>query len=132
MDENYRVKLKKNFRSICLLHLAFHINIGLYSVNIQNLLLYLPGTTPFGIGLAASIGLFVGTISIILFGYYSDMLSERFSRKKIFFFTNLCWVIGFSSRALAPNYYFFLIGVGIAAFGGGAFLPIGYSIIGDS
>jgi hypothetical protein len=45
------------------------------------LLLYLPGTTPFGIGLAASIGLFVGTISIILFGYYSDILSERFSRK---------------------------------------------------
>lgn len=132
MDENYKVKVKKNFRSICLLHLTFHINIGLYSVNIQSFLLDLPGMTPFGIGLAASIGLIVGTISIILFGYYTDKLSERISRKKIFFFTNLCWIIGFSSRALAPNYNFFLIGVGIASIGGGAFLPIGYSIIGDS
>ena len=132
MDENYKVKVKKNFRAICLLHLTFYINGGLYSVNIQNFLLDLPGTTPFGIGLAASIGLIVGTISIIFFGYYTDKISERFSRKKIFFFTNLCWIIGFGLRPLAPNYYFFLIGVGIAAFGGGAFLPIGYSIIGDS
>ena len=124
MDENYNVKVKKNFRSICLLHLTFHINIGLYSVNIQNFLLDLPGTTPFGIGLAASIGLTIGTISILFFGYYSDRLSERFSRKKIFFFTNLCWVIGFSLRALAPHYYFFLIGVGIASFGGGAFCQL--------
>jgi len=132
MEENYEVKVKKNFRSICLLHLTFYISVGLYGVNIENLLLDLPGTTPFGIGLAAAIGLTVGTISIIMFGYYTDKFSERFSRKKIFLFTNLCWIIGFGSRSFAPNYNFFLIGVVIAAFGGGAFLPIGYSIIGDS
>jgi len=59
MDENYKVKVNKNFRSICLLYLTFSICGGLYSVNIQNFLLDLPGTTPFGIGLAVAISLIV-------------------------------------------------------------------------
>ncbi len=133
MDNNYKVKVKKNFHSICILYLTFNICGNLYGVNIENFLFDLPGSTLFNLGLAVAISLIVSTISILMFGYYTDKISERFfSRKKIFIFTNLCWILGFGLRPLAPNYYFFLIGVVFAAFGGGAFLPIGYAIIGDS
>ncbi|MFX1337308.1 MAG: MFS transporter [Promethearchaeota archaeon] len=132
MDDSYKVKVKKNFHSICILYLTFNICGNLYGVNIKNFLLDLSGATPFRLGLAVAISLIVSMISILTFGYYTDKIAERFSRKKIFFFTNLSWIMGFGLRPFAPNYYFFLIGVVFAAFGGGAFLPIGYSIIGDS
>ncbi len=133
MDENYEVKVKKNLRSICLLHLAFYVNIGFYAVNLGNFLVDLPGTTRFGLGVNSAVGMTVGMISVLVFGYYADKLSKKFSRKKIFFLASFCWIVGYGIRALSPHYYFFLFSTIISAFGAGAgFLPFGYAIIADT
>lgn len=50
-------------------------------VNIDNLLLYLPKTTEFGIGFLIAATLIVGIISILFFGYFTDKIAEKYSRK---------------------------------------------------
>jgi len=105
--------------------------IGIMPVNIGNLLLYLPGTSKFGLGVVMASFLTVGTISILMFGYLGDKISRKYSRKKIFVLTNLLWVAAYGLVSLSLNYYFYLFFFMLAAFGAGSFLPIGFSIIGD-
>ncbi len=59
MDENYEVKVKKNLRSICLLHLVFFVNVGFYAVNLGNLLVDLPETTRLSLGIISAVGMTV-------------------------------------------------------------------------
>lgn len=105
--------------------------LGIIPVNIENLLLYLPGTTQFGIGIAITSNLVFSTISIIIFGYYSEKILERFSIKSLFIITNLIWVISFGLIALSGDYNVYLIFTIIAAIGHGAFGPIAFSMISD-
>lgn len=100
-------------------------------VNIDNLLLYLPKTTEFGIGFLIAATLIVGIICILFFGYFTDKIAEKYSRKKIFILTNLVWIIGYGLASLSHDYYYYLIFLIISAIGSGAFLPIGFSMIGD-
>ena len=131
MDIDYEVKKKKTFRSLHNLYFMLYFCIGILPVNIDNLLEYLPGTTESGIGIVVACNLIMGTISIVLFGYYGDKLSEKYSRKKIFLITNLIWIIAYGLCALAINYLFYLVFYILAAIGIGAFLPIGFSMISD-
>jgi len=105
--------------------------IGIMPVNIDNLLLYLPYTTNFGVGFLIASTLIVGIISILFFGYYEDKIAEKYSRTKIFTLTNLLWILSYGLASISPNYYFYLIFLTISAIGSGAFLPIGFSMIGD-
>ncbi|MFW9783296.1 MAG: MFS transporter, partial [Candidatus Heimdallarchaeota archaeon] len=114
-----------------LLQFMMYLCTGILPVNIGNLLTYLPKTTKFGIGVATAGTLIMGIISILTFGYYCDKISEKFSRKKIFIYTNFIWILAFGLSSLAPNYFFYLGFVITSAIGTGAFLPIGYSMIGD-
>lgn len=134
MEENYDIKRQKNFTSIWFLYFMIAFFFGILPVNIDNLLLFLPGTTRFGLGVAYASHLAVSMISILIFGYFGEKISEteRFSRKKIFVITNLIWIIAFGLISLSPNYYFFLFFAIISAIGTGAFIPIGFSIIGES
>ena len=134
MEENYDIKRQKNFTSIWFLYFMIAFFFGILPVNIDNLLLFLPGTTKFGLGVAYASHLAVSMISILIFGYFGEKISEteRFSRKKIFVITNLIWIIAFGLISLSPNYYFFLFFAIISAIGTGAFIPIGFSIIGES
>jgi MFS family permease len=131
MDRDYEIKKKKTFRSLYNLYFMLYFCIGILPVNIDNLLEYLPGTTESGIGIVVACNLIIGTISIVLFGYYGDRLSEKFSRKKVFLITNLIWIIAYGLCALAINYLFYFAFYILAAIGIGAFLPIGFSMISD-
>ncbi|MFX1411372.1 MAG: MFS transporter [Promethearchaeota archaeon] len=131
MDIDYEVKKRKTFRSLYNIYFMLYFCIGILPVNIDNLLEYLPGTTESGIGIAVACNLIMGTASIILFGYYGDKLSEKFSRKKLFIITNLIWIIAYGLCALALNYFFYFVFFILAAIGNGAFLPIGFSMISD-
>ena len=131
MDIDYELKKKKTFRSLYHLYFMLFFCIGILPVNIDNLLAYLPGTTESGIGIAVACNLIVGTFSIILFGYFGDKLSKKFSRKKLFMITNLIWIFAYGLCALAINSLFYFIFFVIAAIGNGAFLPIGFSMISD-
>ncbi|MFX1588927.1 MAG: MFS transporter [Promethearchaeota archaeon] len=67
----------------------------------------------------------------LIFGYYCDKISEKVPRKRLFFYTNAIWLVSYGLVSISLNYIFYLIFIIIAAIGHGAFLPIGYSIIGD-
>ncbi len=131
MNELYQNKRKKTFSSFFRLYFMINFFIGIMPVNIDNLLLYLPKTTKFGVGFVIASTLVVGIISILFFGYYADKIAEKYSRKKIFILTNLVWIISYGLASLSLNYYYYLIFLTISAIGSGAFLPIGFSMIGD-
>ncbi len=131
MEENYDAKRKKTLNSMWRMYFMVYFCVGIFPVNINNLLLYLPGTTKFGLGVVIALFLVVSTISILIFGYFEDKISERNLRKKVFVFTNITWVIGNGLVSLSVNYYFYLIFIIISAIGLGAFLPMAFSVIGD-
>ncbi|MFW9867602.1 MAG: MFS transporter [Candidatus Thorarchaeota archaeon] len=131
MEANYNTKRSKTFRAMVFLYFMIFYCTGILPVNIDNLLLYLPKTTKFGIGVATASTLIMGIISILIFGYYGDRISYKYSRKKIFIYTNLVWILSFGLVSLSVNYIFSLIFFVLSAIGTGAFLPLGFSMIGD-
>ncbi len=131
MDEIYQIKRRKTFLSLFLLYFMIFFCIGILPVNIDNLLLTLPNTTKFGIGILTAINLIVGIFSILIFGYYGDKIAERFSRKKVFAYINLVWIISYGLASLSLNYFYYLFFITISAIGTGAFMPLGFAMIGD-
>ena len=131
MESKKEREIKQTFRSLWVLYFMLYFCIGILPVNIDNLINDLLGTTEFGIGMIIVIQLSVGTISIFLFGYYGDKISGVFQRKRIFISTNLVWIFAYGFNFFALNYYFYFLFMIIASIGSGAFLPIGFSIIGD-
>ncbi|MFX0001227.1 MAG: MFS transporter [Candidatus Hodarchaeota archaeon] len=100
-------------------------------VNIDNILLYLPKTTKFGVGFLIASNLIIAIISILFFGYYVDKIAAKYSRKKIFILTNSMWIISYGLASVSLDYFYYLIFLTLSAIGSGAFLPIGFSMIGD-
>jgi len=105
--------------------------LGILPANIVSLLKTLPYTTKGGIGIIITINLVVGMMSMIFFGYYGDLLAKKLTRKKLFVITNLIWISAYGLLSLSPNYSVFLLLIIVGAIGIGAFLPIGFSMIGD-
>lgn len=132
MDKNLKIIRESNFKSMWRLYFMLAYCFGILPVNISNLLIYLPGATPFGIGLAAACRLAVGVVSVLVFGYFGEKLAEKYSRKKIFLFTNLVWILSYGLVSISLNFYFYFIFVVTSAIGAGAFVPIGFSILADS
>ncbi len=60
-----------------------------------------------------------------------NLLAEKLTRKKLFIITNLTWIYAYGILSLSPNYSVFLLLIIIGVIGIGAFLPIGFSMIGD-
>lgn len=89
MDEDYRFKRKKTFRSLFFLYFMVYFCSGILPVNIDNLLISLPGATTLGIGITVASTLIIGTMSIFVFGYFGDKITEKYSRKRIFMYTNV-------------------------------------------
>ncbi len=132
MDNNIKLVRENNFKSMWRLYFMLSYCVGILPVNIGNLLIYLPGATPFGIGLAAASRLAVGIVSVLVFGYFGEKLAEKFSRKKIFLCTNLVWILSYGLISISLNFYFYFILVVTSAIGAGAFIPIGFSILAES
>lgn len=131
MDEDYRFKRKKTFRSLFFLYFMVYFCSGILPVNIDNLLISLPGATTLGIGITVASTLIIGTMSIFVFGYFGDKITEKYSRKRIFMYTNVLWITAYGLSSLSFNYIFYSTCLIVGAIGTGAFLPIGFSIIGD-
>lgn len=131
MNKNKEIAPSSTFRAIWFLYLTLFYCTGVLTANMENLLSYLAGTTEFGIGFSIAMFYIICIISSLFFGYFCDRISEKIPRKWLFFLTNSIWILGYGLASLAINYYFYLIYICIAAIGSGAFLPIGYSIIGD-
>ncbi len=77
MDENFEIEREKNFQSMMWLYFMIFFFAGILPVNIGNLLLNLPGTTPFGLGVLVASTMATGMISMIIFGYFEDKISEK-------------------------------------------------------
>ncbi|MHA2400650.1 MAG: MFS transporter [Promethearchaeota archaeon] len=131
MNEITHTDRRKTYRSITTLYFMMFFCGGILPVNISNLLIYLPNTTRFGIGIVTASALIIGIISILSFGYFSDKISEKSLRKKIFIYTNLIWIVSYGLASFSLNYYFYLLVIITGAVGSGAFLPIGFSMISD-
>ena len=137
MEDDYEKKTKANFGAIWLVYLNMYSCIVMLgsiqdSIKLEELPSYLSGTTEIGIGMIAAGGLMVGIISTLILGYFHEKIAEKYSRKKFFMATNLIWIICYFLIAFSPNFVFFMIVALIGAVGTGAFVPIGFSIIGDS
>jgi len=132
MKDDFEKKRDVNFGAIWLLYLNLFSCQGLLPAVQDNLNDKLPGTTAIGIGMIAVGSLIVGIISTLVFGYYQEKISEKYSRKKIFMITNLIWITCYFLCAFSPHFNFTFICYIIAAVGSSAFVPIGFSIIGDS
>ena len=132
MEKSSKQDLNRNFIAIFLLYAAFFNCSMILSVNIGNLLLYLPDTTASGIALLVAFQLLVQIVSLLFFGSYVTNITEKYSRKKIFLISNTMICIGFFMVAISINFTMFFIFSLVANFGNGAFLPIAFAIIGDS
>ncbi len=126
------IKIEKNFGAIWFLYLVYYFCFGIIPVNLDNFLAYLPETTLFGIALMASTGLLVGTVSILFYGYYGDKISQKYSRKVIFFVNSVLWVFSALLAVFAPTFTFIYILIILSSFGAGVFLPLGFAMIGDT
>ena len=124
-------KKGKAFFLIFGLYLMVYFYLGVLPANIDSFLQNLPGATQLGVGLAITFSLLTGTISMLIFGYFGGMIAQRITRKKLFIITNLVWISANAIISISSNYAFFLFFFLIAAIGNGAFLPIGFAIIGD-
>jgi MFS family permease len=122
---------EKTFNSLWFLVFMIYFCYGIMPVNIDNLLMNLPGTTKLGIGICAASYLLSTSISLIFFGYYEDKIIDKKIRKKVFVCTNFLWVIAYGLISISINFHFYLFFTIIAAIGIGAFIPLGFSIIGD-
>lgn len=131
MNVNHDLKREKTFNSLWFLIFMIYYCIGILPVNLDNLLINLPGTTKLGIGISAATYLLIVSVSLIFFGYFEDKITEKKLRKKIFIFTNFIWVIAYGLISISVNFQFYLLFTIIGAIGIGAFVPIGYSMISD-
>ncbi|TFG28445.1 MAG: MFS transporter, partial [Promethearchaeota archaeon] len=122
---------EKTFNSLWFLIFMIYFCYGIMPVNIDNLLINLPGTTKLGIGICSASFLLITSISLIFFGYYEDKIIEMKIRKKIFVCSNFLWVMAYGLISISINFHFYLFFTIIAAIGVGAFIPLGFSIIGD-
>jgi len=137
MEDDYKKKTNANFMAIWLLYLNMYsctIMLGSVQDSIKDpsKASYLLGINNLGIGMIAAGGLAVAIISTLIFGYYHEKIAEKYSRKKFFMASNLIWITCYFLIAFSPNFVFFFIVILIGAVGTGAFVPIGFSIIGDS
>jgi predicted MFS family arabinose efflux permease len=67
----------------------------------------------------------------MFFGYFGDRISRKIGVKRLFILINCFWIFGYGLLSLSPNYAFFLSAIIISAIGTGAFIPIGFSMVGE-
>lgn len=119
------------FKLIFSFYFCIYFCLGTIPANIDTLMADYSDFAQFSIGIVLVSTLIASTISMLVFGYFSEYLSKRFTRKKLFLVTNLLWIVPYGLLGIAPTYTIFLLLIIIGALGNGAFLPIGFSIIGD-
>jgi MFS family permease len=119
---------RKTFWNIFFLYFMIYFCFGIIPPSIDDFLVSLPGATRLGIGLIIVTSLVVGMISMLIFGFIGSRVK---SRKRVFIVTNALWIMGYFFLLLSPNYVWFLDCIAISAVGTGAFLPLGFSMIGD-
>lgn len=132
MEKYTKKQLNENFNAILLMYAGYFFCYGTLAPNISNIVPNLAGATESLIAMIVAIQLIIQIFSILFFGYYSDRLTQKFSRKTILITSNLFICAGFLAVALSVNIIMFSIFYLIASFGTGAFLPIGFAIIGDT
>ena len=122
------VIIKKQYKEntfLLILGLYFTLNffIGILPANIDNLIVDLSGATQFGIELVIVSRLASGTISLLVFGYFGEILATRFSKKKLFIITNALSICVNGLIIFSFDYWYFLSFSIIASITNGAFLP---------
>ncbi|MFW9896970.1 MAG: MFS transporter [Candidatus Thorarchaeota archaeon] len=122
---------RRIFPFILGLYFTLNFCIGIIPGNINNLLRDLLGSTQFGLGLFIVFRLIVGTMSLLIFGYWGEVLSRRFGKKRIFLITNTISIFLNGLLIFSTNYIYFLILSILASFTNGAFLPIGFTMISE-
>ncbi|MFX1380357.1 MAG: MFS transporter [Promethearchaeota archaeon] len=129
----FRENLLRNhsFRLIFLLYFMMYFCIGIIPPNIINIINAIPTISEFQISLAIVFNLIVNSVSVMIFGYFGDKMSEKTSIKGLFILTNTFWIFGYGFLALSPNYIFFLSMFTMSAIGTGAFIPLGFSMVGE-
>ena len=122
---------EKTFFLILGLYFTIYFYIGILPGNIDNLITDLSGTTQMGIGLVIISRLVSGTISLLVFGYFGEILSNRFGKKRLFVLTN-AFSICFNGFIIFSTDYLYFLTLSIAtSITNGAFLPIGFSMVSD-
>ncbi|MFX0007211.1 MAG: MFS transporter, partial [Candidatus Hermodarchaeota archaeon] len=122
---------KRTFRLIFSLYFMMYFCIGIIPPNINNIIKTVSNISEFQISLAIAFNLFINSFSVMIFGYFGDRMSEKSSMKVMFILTNALWIFGYGCLSFSPNYVFFLSLLTISAIGTGAFIPLGFSMVGE-
>ncbi|MFW9972117.1 MAG: MFS transporter [Candidatus Odinarchaeota archaeon] len=126
-----RILKKHTFQLTFLLYFMMYFCIGIIPPNIINIIKSVSSISEFHISLAITFNLFINSIIVMVFGYFGDRISEKISMKRLFVLTNSLWIFGYGFLSLSPNFAFFLSMHIISAIGTGAFIPLGFSMVGE-
>ena len=121
---------EQTFRLIFLLYFMIYFCIGIIPPNINSIISSIPTMSEFGMGTVIVLNLLFNSLSAIFFGYYGDKISSRFSIKRLFVITNVLWIVGYDMLSLTLNYASFISMIIFSAIGTGAFMPLGFSMLG--
>jgi len=121
----------RSFLLIFLLYFMIYFCVGIIPPNIESIIYSLPSISEFSISTAILLYLICNSVSVLFFGYFRERILQTLSSKTLFLLTNLLWIIGFGLICLSVNYTFFLSMLMISAIGTGAFIPLGFSKIGE-
>ena len=80
---------KRTFNLILSLYFSIYFCLSTIPANIDNLIATFGDVAQFGIGIVIICNLLTGTISMLVFGYYTEYLSRRITRKRLFMTANL-------------------------------------------
>ena len=80
----YDQQKKVTFYLLLGLYFMIYFCLGMIPANIESLLLTLSGTSEFGISIIITMNLVISMVSMLFFGYYGDLLIDKFTRKSFF------------------------------------------------
>jgi MFS family permease len=119
------------FFSLFLVYFMMYFCLGILPPNITNIMNSLPLATSFGFGIVIALNLLVGMFTMIILGYFGEIIYTKISRKVFFFIMNMIWITCYGLISLVSNFNQILILIATGALGIGSFLPLGFSMVSD-
>ena len=132
MDNDYDINKNKSFGSMWFLYFVLWFSLAMIPISIDSWAAGgLEGYSPLGVGLLVAVNLFITMIGNLVFGYYQEKITDKYSRKKFFALINIIMLSGFMLSVFAINFTMLIFSIMIVAIGGGAFGPVAFSMIND-
>ncbi|NVM27872.1 MAG: MFS transporter [Candidatus Helarchaeota archaeon] len=130
MVKDYERSRAETFSALLLIYTGLFLCKNILPANITNIKTAF-AITGSAIAMIIGINLIVLIGSILIFGYFGERLSQKYSIKKIFALTQFGWVICFGLVAISANFFQYSLFYILSACFEGAYLPIAFAMVSD-